>query len=181
MIVFDDADMEPMLPVLEKALTVFAGQFCMTGSRLLVQEAVYDTVRDRLAERLRNVRVGPASDPKSDMGPLIDKPNVERVDKIVQDAVNAGAKAIVRGGPITDGPLANGAFFRPALLEVSDNSLPIVQQETFGPVLTIQRFCETEPSRSPTTANTVCPPAFGREIWTARCGSLRRWRWAASS
>lgn len=142
MIVFDDADMEPMLPVLEKALTVFAGQFCMTGSRLLVQEAVYDTVRDRLAERLRNVRVGAASDPKSDMGPLIDKPNVERVDKIVQDAVNAGAKAIVRGGPITDGPLANGAFFRPALLEVSDNSLPIVQQETFGPVLTIQRFCE---------------------------------------
>lgn len=142
MIVFDDADMEPMLPVLEKALTVFAGQFCMTGSRLLVQEVVYDTVRDRLAGRLRNVRVGPASDPKSDMGPLIDKPNVERVDKIVQDAVNAGAKAIVRGGPITDGPLANGAFFRPALLEVSDTSLPIVQQETFGPVLTIQRFCE---------------------------------------
>ncbi len=130
MIVFDDADMEPMLPVLEKALTVFAGQFCMTGSRLLVQVVVYDTVRDRLAERLRNVRVGAASDPKSDMGRLIDKPNVERVDKIVQDAVNAGAKAIVRGGPI------------PALLEVSDNSLPIVQQETFGPVLTIQRFCE---------------------------------------
>lgn len=142
MIVFDDADMEPMLPVLEKALTVFAGQFCMTGSRLLVQVVLYDTVRDRLAERLRNVRVGAASDPKSDMGPLIDKPNVERVDKIVRDAVNAGAKAIVGGGPITDGPLANGAFFRPALLEVSDNSLPIVQQETFGPVLTIQRFCE---------------------------------------
>lgn len=114
----------------------------MTGSRLLVQVVVYDTVRDRLAERLRNVRVGAVSDPKSDMGPLIDKPNVERVDKIVQDAVNAGAKAIVRGGPITDGPLANGAFLRPALLEVSDNSLPIVQQETFGPVLTIQRFCE---------------------------------------
>ncbi len=61
-----------MLPVLEKALTVFAGQFCMTGSRLLVQDAVYDAVRDGLADRLRNVRVGPASDPASDMGPLID-------------------------------------------------------------------------------------------------------------
>ncbi|MHC2544494.1 aldehyde dehydrogenase family protein [Sinorhizobium meliloti] len=133
MIVFDDADMEPMLPVLEKALTVFAGQFCMTGSRLLVQEAVYDTVRDRLAERLRNVRVGPASDPKSDMGPLIDKPNVERVDKIVRDAVNAGAKAIVGGGPITDGPLANGAFFRPALLEVSDNSLRLCSRKPSVP------------------------------------------------
>lgn len=140
MIVFDDADIAPMLPILEKALTVFAGQFCMTGSRLLVQEGVYDAVRDGLAERLRNVKVGPASDPLSDMGPLIDKQNVERVERIVQDALNAGAKAIVRGGPITDGPLAKGAFFRPAMLEVSDNSLAIVQAETFGPVITVQRF-----------------------------------------
>src|SRR5690606_8018728 len=61
-------------------------------------------------------------------------------ERIVQEALNAGAKAIVRGGPITDGPLAKGAFFRPAMLEVSDNSLAIVQAETFGPVITVQRF-----------------------------------------
>jgi len=144
MIVFDDADIAPMLPVLEKALTVFAGQFCMTGSRLLVQDAVYDTVLEQLAERLRAVRVGPASDPASDMGPLIDKANVERVDRVVQSAIDAGANVVVRGGPVTDGPLAKGAFFRPALLEVADNSLAIVQEETFGPVLTIQRFGDEE-------------------------------------
>lgn len=140
LIVFDDADVQPMLPVLEKALTVFAGQFCMTGSRLLVQDAAYDAVRDGLAARLRNVRVGPASDPASDMGPLIDKANVARVDEVVRHALEAGATAVVRGGPCTDGPLARGAFFRPAMLEVTDNSLAIVQEETFGPVLTIQRF-----------------------------------------
>ena len=142
LIVFDDADIEPMLPVLEKALTVFAGQFCMTGSRLLVQDAVYDTVRNRLAERLRNVRVGPASDPDSDMGPLIDRANVQRVDRMVQDAIDAGAKAIVRGGPPAGGPLAKGAFFRPAMLEVEDNGLPILREEIFGPVVTIQRFTD---------------------------------------
>ncbi|WP_286903247.1 aldehyde dehydrogenase family protein [Vreelandella sedimenti] len=140
MIVFDDTDVPPMLPVLEKALTVFAGQFCMTGSRLLVQEGLYDTVRDQLAERLRAVRVGPASDPASDMGPLIDKANVARVDEVVRHALKVGATAVVRGGPFTDGPLAKGAFFRPAMIEVSDNSLAIVQEETFGPVLTLQRF-----------------------------------------
>ncbi|ATD67777.1 aldehyde dehydrogenase [Luteimonas chenhongjianii] len=140
MIVFDDADIQPMLPVLEKALTVFAGQFCMTGSRLLVQDAVYDVVRDGLADRLRNVRVGPASDPASDMGPLIDKANVSRVDEVVRQALVHGATAVVRGGPLTSGPLAKGAFFQPAMLEVTDNSLAIVQEETFGPVLTIQRF-----------------------------------------
>lgn len=142
MIVFDDADIEAMLPVLEKALTIFAGQFCMTGSRLLVQNSVYELVRHRLAERLRAVKVGPATDPESDMGPLIDKQNVVRVDNVVKDALARGATAVVRGGPVTEGPLARGAFFRPSMLEVSDNSLPVVQQETFGPVMTIQRFSD---------------------------------------
>lgn len=140
MIVFDDADLRAALPVLEKALTVFSGQFCMTGSRLLVQDGVYDAVRDGLADRLRKVRVGPAADPSSDMGPLIDRANVERVERVVEDAIAAGAKVVERGGAVKAGPLAKGAFFRPALLEVSDNSLPIIQEETFGPVLTIQRF-----------------------------------------
>jgi acyl-CoA reductase-like NAD-dependent aldehyde dehydrogenase len=49
---------------------------------------------------------------------------------------------VVRGGPIKEGPLATGAFFMPALLEVVDNQLPIIQQETFGPVLTLQRFSD---------------------------------------
>ncbi len=140
MLVFDDADLDAALPKLEKALTVFAGQFCMTGSRLLVQSGVADRVRQRLAERLANVKVGPASDPTSDMGPMIDKENVARVNQLVQGALAAGARAIVRGGPVTEGPLARGAFYRPTLLEVTDSRLPIVQEEVFGPVLTMQVF-----------------------------------------
>jgi betaine-aldehyde dehydrogenase len=143
LLVFDDADLEAALPRLEKAVTVFAGQFCMTGSRLLVQAGVADGVRRQLGERLARVKVGPASDPASDMGPMIDKANVARVDRMVEDALAAGARAIVRGGPIADGPLARGAFHRPTLLEVTDSRLPIVQQEVFGPVLTMQVF-ETE-------------------------------------
>ncbi|AZC95436.1 aldehyde dehydrogenase family protein [Pseudomonas chlororaphis] len=139
-LVFDDADLDAALPVLEKALTVFAGQFCMTGSRLLVQRGIADQLRERLAARLQAVRVGPAADPRSDMGPLIDKANVQRVDQAVEAAIAAGAKVIVRGGPATDGELANGAFYRPTLLEVSDSKLDIVQKETFGPVLTLQVF-----------------------------------------
>jgi acyl-CoA reductase-like NAD-dependent aldehyde dehydrogenase len=97
MLVFDDADLDAALPKLEKAVTVLAGQFCMTGSRLLVQSGVAASVRQRLADRLRNVNVGPASDPTSDMGPLIDKASVERVNQMVEDALVAGARAIVRG------------------------------------------------------------------------------------
>lgn len=140
MVVFDDADLEAVLPKLEKALTVFSGQFCMTGSRLLVQRGIAEQLKQRLAAQLEKVKVGPASDPTSDMGPIIDKPNVERINKVVESAIAAGAKVIVRGGPVTEGPLAKGAFYRPTLLEINDPNLDIAQKETFGPVLTLQVF-----------------------------------------
>jgi acyl-CoA reductase-like NAD-dependent aldehyde dehydrogenase len=139
-IVFDDADLDAAMPKIEKAVTVFSGQFCMTGSRLLVQRGIAEGLRKRLGERLAKVRVGPASDPESEMGPLIDKANVERVNRIVEQAIAAGAEVIVRGGPVIDGPLARGAFYRPTLLEVTDARMPIVQEEVFGPVQTMQVF-----------------------------------------
>lgn len=144
MIVFNDANLNNALVALEKAITVFTGQFCMTGSRILVQSGVADTVKKRLAEQLEKVRVGPASDPASDMGPLIDKANVERVDAIVEQAIKDGAKVLVRGGKILQGELVKGAFYAPALLEVTDNAMKIVQEETFGPVATIQVFDTAE-------------------------------------
>jgi betaine-aldehyde dehydrogenase len=116
-ILFDDADLDRALPKVEKALTVFAGQFCMTGSRLLVQRPILDTVRTRLGARLEAVKVGPAADPTSDMGLMINMANVQRVDRLVETAIAAGAKVVVRGGPIKEGPLAKGTFYRPTLLE----------------------------------------------------------------
>ena len=143
MVIFDDADMDAAVARVAQALIVFAGQFCMTGSRAIVQRGIADRFRNALAERLRKVRVGPASDPLSEMGPLINRQNVERVNKMVDDAIAAGAKPILRGGPATERRLANGCFYEPTVLEVTDSSLPIVQQEVFGPVLTMQVF-ETE-------------------------------------
>ena len=139
-LVFEDADLDVVLPTLEKSITVFAGQFCMTGSRVLVQRQIADRFREGLAERLKKVKVGPAADPASDMGPLIDKANVARVDRLVEQAISDGAKVVVRGGPTTEGSLAAGAFYRPTLLEVNDSSLPIVQEEVFGPVIVMQVF-----------------------------------------
>lgn len=164
MILLDDADIDAAIPVLVKALTTFAGQFCMTGSRLLVQASVADEVREKLGQRLENVRVGPASDPRSEMGPLIDKANVARVDEMVIGAIAAGAKAIVRGGPDLSGLNSKGAFFRPTLLEVSDPDADIVQKEVFGPVLTLQVF-ETE-SEAVALANNS-EYGLAASVWTA--------------
>ena len=139
MIVFDDADLEPAVPLLAAAMTTFAGQFCMTGSRILVQRGVADEVRTAWPDSFENVRLGDGLDPDTDMGPLIDKANVARVDGMVEAAL-AYAKPIVRGGPATEGALAAGAFYRPALLEVDDVNTDIVQKEVFGPVATFEVF-----------------------------------------
>lgn len=163
MIVFDDADLETAAARIEKALTTFAGQFCMTGSRLLVQEGVAQSMRERMTSRLSKVQVGPASDPASQMGPLIDRSNVARVDGMVKDAITAGATVLVRGGAVAEGPLAAGAFYRPTLLEVSDPKLPIMQEEIFGPVLTIMTF-KTE-AEAVTLANDS-EYGLAASIWT---------------
>jgi acyl-CoA reductase-like NAD-dependent aldehyde dehydrogenase len=139
MIVFDDADLDSTVPLLAAGITTFAGEFCMTGSRILVQRGLADQVRTRLASLLENVRVGDGMDPATDMGPLIDKADVTRVDNLVQAAL-AYAKPIVRGGPATDGALAAGAYYRPALLEVEDVHTDLVQKEVFGPVATFEVF-----------------------------------------
>ena len=139
MIVFDDADLDAAVPLLAAGITTFAGEFCMTGSRILVQRGVAGQVRARLAGLLGHVRVGDGMDPATDMGPLIDKADVTRVDRLVQAAL-AYAKPVVRGGPATDGALAAGAFYRPALLEVQDAGTDLVQKEVFGPVATFEVF-----------------------------------------
>jgi len=139
MIVFDDADLDATIPLLVAAVTTFAGQFCMTGSRILVQRGIADELRTRLAKAFEGVRVGDGLDPETDMGPMIDKANVARVDGVVE-ATLAYATPIVRGGPVADGPLAAGAFYRPTLLEVEDVNTDLVQKEIFGPVATFEVF-----------------------------------------
>src|SRR6201981_1659306 len=145
LVVFEDADIETVAPLVVTALTQFNGEFCMTGSRVLVQRSVADAWRERIASLLEKVVGGRADDPNSQMGPVIDKANVERIDRIVKDA-SRYARIIVRGGPIVDGPLAAGAFYRPPMLETEALDVPLVQEKIFGPVLSFQTFATEEES-----------------------------------
>jgi acyl-CoA reductase-like NAD-dependent aldehyde dehydrogenase len=139
LVVFEDTDIDAVAPVVVAAITMFSGQFCMAGSRVLVQRSVADAWRTRLAAMLEAVVLGPADDPSSQMGPLIDKDNVARVDAFVRDAAAYGS-VLVRGGPVVEGALAEGSFFRPAMIEPSHVGVPLVQQEIFGPVLSFETF-----------------------------------------
>jgi betaine-aldehyde dehydrogenase len=139
MVVFDDVDLDAVLPQLVASCVLMNGQFCVTGSRVLVHRPIADAVRSRLATALERVRIGPSDDPASELGPLIDTASVDRVDQIVEEAITY-AKVLVRGGRPADPPLAGGAFYRPTLLEVDGTDNPVVQQEIFGPVQTLEVF-----------------------------------------
>ena len=169
MIVFDDADLDRAIPLLVRGITTFGGQFCMTGSRILVQRGLAAQVRDRLAELLSGVRLGPGLSPDTDMGPVIDKAAVRRIDAAVEAAL-AYAKPIVRGGPALEPVLADGAFYRPALLEVEDVTTPIVREEIFGPVATFEVFSdETDAiSRANATDLGLAAAVFTRDSDRAR-------------
>ncbi len=109
MIVFDDADLDVVVPVLTKAVTTFSGQFCMTGSRVIAQAGIAGQLRERLSKSLGAVNVGPGDDPASDMGPMIDAENARRVDALVSAAAEY-ATVLVRGG-LAD---PDTAFYHPA-------------------------------------------------------------------
>lgn len=143
MIIFDDANIERAIPSITKAITLFSGQFCMTGSRLLVQKGIADSIRSKLVESLSHIKAGPGKEVDTDMGAMINAASVRHVNEMVEEAISAGAKILVRGGPITEGTLSEGAYYLPTLLETSDSRLTIVQKEVFGPVATLQVF-ETE-------------------------------------
>ena len=169
LIVFDDADVPAAIPVLAASMTAFAGQFCMAGTRFLVHRSVADAVREGLRAALSGIVVGSGQQATTQMGPLIDQAAVQRVDEAVERSL-AYAKTIVRGGPITAGPLAAGSFYRPALLEVDDVDSPLVQQELFAPVATFEVFDDEADAvrRANATEFGLAAAVFTRDVDRAR-------------
>lgn len=141
MIVFDDADLDEAVGTIVAGITTFTGQFCMTGSRLLVHRNVADELRDRLVEALSSVRVGPGDDPEAQMGPMIDKQTRDGLVSRMREKVGS-AEVLVSGG-VTETSADDqsyGAYYLPSLYEVQDVNSPLIQEELFGPIATFEVF-----------------------------------------
>ena len=158
MIVFDDANPDAVVPVLTAAVATFGGQFCMTGSRVLVQRSIAGAVREGLSQSLKELRLGPGIEPSTELGPLIDHGSVERIDKVVTSADDA--EIILRGGP-TDGP---GSFYAPAILGVENLQSPLIQEELFGPVCTFEVFDTEDEAVDRANATKY---GLSASVWTA--------------
>lgn len=167
-IVFADADIASAVATIVRCATVMAGQMCTAVSRVLVEDVVYDRVRDAIAQRLSQIRVGPGLDGQSEMGPMIDVRSRDRIASLV-DAASTHGKLVVRGH-VPEG-LGHGAFITPSLLAIDDISSTYVQEELFGPLLVIERF---QSERNGVERANATRFGLAASLWTADYARAQR-------
>lgn len=141
-IIFEDADLERALDGAIWQVYSLNGERCTAGSRLLVQESIYSGFVNRLADRVRRIRVGDPTDPGTEVGPLIHPEHWQRVRGYMDVARQEGATILVGGDRPPD--LPEGNYFQPTLIVEVRNSMKIAQEEIFGPVLVVIPFKDDE-------------------------------------
>lgn len=135
-VVCEDVDIDQVAKWAHMAIFLNHGQNCCAGSRLYVHESIYDQFVEKCVELARNLRVGNPTDPKTDMGPLINKKQYETVLGFIQQGQKEGGR-IIFGGEACEG---HGYFVKPTIFVDVDETMAVVKQEIFGPVMCIMKY-----------------------------------------
>jgi succinate-semialdehyde dehydrogenase/glutarate-semialdehyde dehydrogenase len=139
-IVFDNADLDAAVKGVMAAKWRNAGQVCTTPNRVLAQAGVAEKFAAILAEAVKPLKVGPGDQEGVQVGPLINEAGVAKVERLVQGAVGAGAKALTGGARDAAGP----QFFSPTVLAGVTTAMPISREEIFGPVIPVIAFKDAD-------------------------------------
>ncbi|AIJ21897.1 aldehyde dehydrogenase [Amycolatopsis methanolica] len=143
-IVFDDADLTSAVNGLVAGIFGASGQTCMAGSRILVQDAIYDQVVDELRRRAEAIKVGDPQDPASEMGTVACRPQYEKVLSYVDVAKADGARLVAGGTTAEVDGFPDGLFVRPTVFADVTNDMRIAQEEVFGPIAALIRFSDED-------------------------------------
>jgi betaine-aldehyde dehydrogenase len=139
-IIFADADFETAVDYALFGIYAGAGQVCSSGSRVLVEESIFDRFVARFVERAQQIKVGPGNDASSEMGPLVSSEHLENVLQYIELGKEEGATVATGGKRIVTGGLEKGYFVEPTVFVDVKQEMRIVQEEIFGPVVVIQKF-----------------------------------------
>ncbi len=141
-IVFADCDQDAALGGALSAIFMNQGQMCTAGSRLLVEESIYDSFVDRLVERAQTLKIGNAMDFQTEFGPLISRQHRDRALSFVEQGKREGAKLLCGGKipALTDQNDSHGFYIEPTVFGDVTNEMSIAREEIFGPVLSVIRF-----------------------------------------
>ncbi|WDZ94492.1 aldehyde dehydrogenase family protein [Herbaspirillum sp. WKF16] len=168
-VVFDDVDVEKALPAIVRAITQNAGQTCSAGSRLLVQESIYDSFVAQVAQRFAQVRVGtPEMD--LDCGPIVNRKQRDRVQAFIDEAVASGIPVLAQGS-LGEGVPADGYFVKPTLFGRVPRDHTLACREVFGPVLSAMPFKDEEDAIALANATEY---GLAAGIWTENGGRQAR-------
>jgi acyl-CoA reductase-like NAD-dependent aldehyde dehydrogenase len=159
-IVFPDADLDAAANGVVAGIFAATGQTCMAGSRLIVHESVHDELVRRVSERASQIKLGDPNDPETEMGPVANAPQFEKVAGYMATAIAEGATVACGGGPARQ---LGGLFMAPTLFTDVSPESTVAREEVFGPVLAALRFSsEAEAIR---LANDT-PFGLAGAVWT---------------
>jgi aminomuconate-semialdehyde/2-hydroxymuconate-6-semialdehyde dehydrogenase len=139
-IIFADCDYDNMLETTVRSSFANQGQICLCGSRILVEESMYERFKADFVQKVKQLQVGHPSDETTNIGALVSKPHLEKVEAYIKIAEDEGGKILCGGLEVTVPGYENGYYLQPTVIEVHDNSCRINQEEVFGPVVTIMSF-----------------------------------------
>ncbi len=137
-VVFADADFDTAVDMALTAVFLHSGQVCSAGARLVVEERLHDAFVDALVERAQRIRLGGPFDPEAETGTLISAAHREKVEAYVAAGLAEGAVLRCGGRRPDDPKLADGFFYLPTILDRCDQTMSVVHEESFGPVLTVE-------------------------------------------
>ena len=141
-VVFADADLDATAAGITRAAMAHAGQVCVAASRVIADRTVAGQLETKLAERLGNLKLGVADQSDSQLGPLIDSGSCERIGDLMKASREAGEMVLEGSSP--GGDLAGGSFISPSLVHIEDAGSDFLQQEIFGPLLTVDTFSDED-------------------------------------
>ncbi|UTF49671.1 betaine-aldehyde dehydrogenase [Desulfomicrobium sp. ZS1] len=170
-IIFDDADFDTALDYILNGVFFHAGQICSAGARVLLQDGIHDRMVEALADRMSKIRLGGGMTDGTQMGPLISAAHRDKVESYIRIARKEGARLLLGGKRPADPALANGFFVEPTLFTACASDMRIVQEEVFGPVITIERF-STEDEALVRANSTIYGLSAG--FWTRDPDRIRR-------
>lgn len=142
-IIFADCNYEKMLTVTLRSSFSNQGQICLCGSRIFVEKSIYEKFKIDFVERAKKLIVGNPFDPKTNVGALVSKPHLEKVESYIKLAVEEGGKILLGGNRVQVKGYENGYYLEPTIIETFDHECRVNQEEIFGPVVTLLPF-ETE-------------------------------------